>query len=159
MGISLDRCSAARALDGRTSGRSCSLVIGSSRIAKPTQNSHFGQIRPGRVRAAVLKRRLQRALALQLLAKSNRLRKGGCALKRLSEDFRVCHGRGWLDQGALRHWPMSRGASFLSSSYRPIAAPGALAKPRSRRPDRPASPVHAARRHAGIRHEVAGRRA
>src|ERR1700733_4913729 len=64
------------------------------------ENPHFGQIRPSRVRAAVLKRRLQRALALQLLAKSNRLRKGGCALKRLSEDFRVCHGRGWLDQGA-----------------------------------------------------------
>ena len=124
------------------------------------ENPHFGQIRPSRVRAAVLKRRLQRALALQLLAKSNRLRKGGCALKRLSEDFRVCHGRGWLDQGALRHWPMSRAVHL---SYRRltdlIAAPGALAKPRSRRPDRPASPVHAARRHAGIRHEVAGRRA
>jgi hypothetical protein len=110
------------------------------------ENPHFGQIRPSRVRAAVLKRRLQRALALQLLAKSNRLRKGGCALKRLSEDFRVCHGRGWLDQGALRHWPMSRAVHLsyrrltdLSLRRERLRNRGAVApidrRPQSMRPD------------------------
>jgi hypothetical protein len=39
---------------------------------------------------------------VRLLAKSNQLSKGGCALKRLSEDFRVLHDHGWLDQDALR---------------------------------------------------------
>jgi hypothetical protein len=64
----------------------------------------------GRVVASMLKRQLQRALALQLLAKSDRLHRGGCALKRLSEDFRVCHGRGWLGQRVLRDRPMSSAA-------------------------------------------------
>jgi hypothetical protein len=110
------------------------------------ENSHFGQFRSGRVGMAVLKRRLQRALALQLLAKSNRLRKGGCALKRLSEDFRVCHGRGWLDQGALRHWPMSRAVHLsyrrltdLSLRRERLRNRGAVApidrRPQSMRPD------------------------
>jgi hypothetical protein len=105
----------------------------------PPENSHFGQIRSGRVGTAVLERRLRRALALQLLAKSDRLPKGGCALKRLSEDFRICHGRGRLDQSVAR-------CTFLSTSYRPAAAQRALAKARSRPPpDQRAIPAHAAR--------------
>jgi hypothetical protein len=93
----------------------------------PPENPHFGQIRSGRVGTAVLERWLRRALALQLLAKSDRLPKGGCALKRLSEDFRICHGRGRLDQSVAR-------CTFLSTSYRPAAAQRALAKARSRPP-------------------------
>ena len=94
----------------------------------------------------MLKRRLQRALALQLLAKSNRLRKGGCALKRLSEDFRIRHGCGLLDQGVFRDRPKSRAAHLFYSRL----TNRRLRRERSRKqeavaPIDRASPAHAAR--------------
>jgi hypothetical protein len=98
----------------------------------PPENSHFGQIRSGRVGMAVLERRLQRALALQLLAKSDRLRKGGCALKRLSEDFRICHGREWLDQGAFSARLMSRAVYRRASGLRCAGSAYESEKPSSR---------------------------
>jgi hypothetical protein len=129
MGISLARRSVAWvvAIARASAVRTRQRLFRVSPKQAPPENPHFGQIRSGRVGTAVLERWLQRALALQLLANSDRLPKGGCALKRLSEDFRICHGRGRLDQSVAR-------CTFLSTSYRPAAARRALAKAKSRHP-------------------------
>jgi hypothetical protein len=109
--ISLDRRSGrVGCVDNCTSGRACSRVNGffAYRRNRRRQKISFwtNPARPSRDGGA--REAAAGAFALQLLAKSDRLHKGGCALKRLSEDFRICHGRGRLDQGAFRDWPMSR---------------------------------------------------
>ena len=89
-------------------GRSRSTTIGSSLVAETDAAQEFsfwtnrGRFRFGRGG------RGEAAGSFLCCGSSPNLTgsKGGCALKRLSEDFRVCQGLGWLDQSALRGRPV-----------------------------------------------------
>jgi hypothetical protein len=125
MGISLDRVACSNCTSvGRARGSTAFSRIAETCAARKSSfwTNPVGPCRHGGAREAAAG-----ALALQLLANSDRLPKGGCALKRLSEDFRICHCHGRLDQSVAR-------CAFLSTSYRPAAPQRALAKAKSRHP-------------------------
>jgi hypothetical protein len=116
MGVSSDRRSVTWSADNCTSERSRSSAShfrASPAMATGREFSFWtnrvGPCRDGGARGAAA----GRLSSCAPLAKSDWLPKGGCALKRLSEDFRIWHGHGWLDQDALRDRPMSRAVQLF----------------------------------------------
>jgi hypothetical protein len=95
-------CTSGRARSSATRFRPCPAMTTASEFSFWT--NRVGSCRGGGARGAAA----GRLSSCAPLAKSDWLPKGGCALKRLSEDFRIWHGHGSLDQDALRDRPMSR---------------------------------------------------